>query len=65
MEHVLNVQIQLPIVIYVHQQPNVRHVQVNIIQRIMEPVVLYVHRRNVRHVILQQESVQHVKVDII
>ena len=65
MEHALNVQIQLPIVMYVHQQPNVRHVQVNIIQRIMEPVVLYVHRRNVRHVMHQVESVPHVQADII
>ena len=49
----------------VHQQRNVQHVQVNIIQRIMEPVVLYVQVKDVQHVIQRVEFVQHVQVDII
>ena len=64
-EHVRNVQIQLPIVISVHQQQSVRHVQIHIIQRIMEPVVHYVHQRSVRHVIQRVECVQRANQDII
>ena len=65
MAHVRSVQIQLIIVISVHQEPNVRHVQIHIIQRIMEPVVHCVHQRNVLLVMHQVEYVQHVKQDII
>ena len=64
-EHVPSVQIQLPIVIYVPPELYVRHVQINIIQHRMEPVVHYVHRRNVHPVMHQVEYVQHVKQDII
>ena len=64
-EYVLSVLIQLIIVMYVHQQQNAQHVPIHIIQRIMELVVHYVHRRNVHHVMHQVESVQHVKQDII
>ena len=49
----------------VHQQQSVRHVRIHITQRIMEPVVHYVHRRSVHHVMHQVEFVQHVQVDII
>ena len=50
---------------FVHQQRNARRVRIHIIQRVMEPVVHYVHRRNVQHVIQRVECVQHVQVDII
>ena len=64
-EYAPSVQIQLIIVMFVHQQLCVQHVQIHIIQRVMEPVVHYVHRRNVQHVMHQVESVQHVNQDII
>ena len=64
-EHVRNVQIQLPIVMYVHQQQNVQHVQIHIIQLRMEQVVLYVHQNVVVLVTQQLVFVQNVKLDII
>ena len=63
MAHVRNVQIQLPIVIYVHQERNVRPVQVNIIQ--VDQHVHYARVNIVRHVMHQVESVRHVNQDII
>ena len=64
-EYVRSVQHQLPIVMFVHQEVCVRHVRIHIIQRIMEPVVLYVQVKDVLHVMHQVESVPHVQVDII
>ena len=55
----------MPIAFFVHQQQNVLHVQIHIIQRVTEQVVHYVHQRNVRHVMHQVEYVQHVNQDII
>ena len=63
MAHAPSVQHQLPIVMYVHQQRNVQHVQIHIIQ--VDQHVHYARVNIVQHVMHQVESVQHVKVDII
>ena len=50
---------------FVHPEVYVQHVRIHIIQRVMELVVHYVHRRNVHPVMQRVEYVQHVKQDII
>ena len=50
---------------HVHQQRNVQHVQISIIQQTVVQVVLCVQAKDVLRVINRVELVQYVQVDII